>query len=101
MAATESSFAWVAAPDRKRLPKVTACYAIYLGHELLYVGSAVNLRRRFYLHQIDDNFICYRSFVGDPSKIRVEYITCSRQELVGLEKHLIKTLNPPMNKRCG
>jgi len=34
------------------LPKIPACYVLFLDHTVIYVGQTLNLRARFYKHKI-------------------------------------------------
>ena len=85
----------------KVLPEVSGVYVFYSINpdnyktEILYAGSAVNLRRRISAHEITRvlrSLDRYNNYVF----IRVHF--CSTEEMLGLEKKLIKGLRPNINR---
>jgi hypothetical protein len=83
---------------------VPACYCIFLGKRLVYIGSTVNLRQRVMHHDI------FKSRGKDV--LKTEWGFCLRQDLMvkyktfrdngewlALEYRLIKRLHPLENKR--
>lgn len=80
-------------------PSSAACYVIFEGRKLLYIGSAVNLRSRLCGHRIYEGLIGYREGACDPKKVTVAYRPSLRVgDWAMVEIRLIRRLKPPLNR---
>lgn len=85
-----------------RIPKVPACYAIFLDGELAYVGSSDNLRARMTAHKIAGHTMseCAWTPWGLYRSVELRFSRARRRgDWLMREYRLIKRLNPPMNIR--
>lgn len=85
------------AVNKKTMPLCPGLYAIFLGGEILYVGKATSLRKRFALHQIDINRVAYRIFKGDPQRVCVYIHRCPVFIAERWEPVVIEALRPLHN----
>jgi hypothetical protein len=88
---------WGYACSPRDLPNLPGVYVIKLGSRVLYVGSAVSLRKRFYLHQIDCGRINGNPFNGDRNLVHIEFSLMDKSFIRDVEKRLIGELSPEMN----
>lgn len=79
-------------------PSTPACYVVFEGKKLLYVGSAINLRGRLNCHRIYEGMIGYRQGVCNPAKVTIAYRpTVKYGDWAMVEIRLIRRLKPPIN----
>lgn len=83
--------------ERRNLPPVNALYAVYSDENILYVGTAFGLRRRFRKHTKAGEFarnnathICWN-----------EYTNLQGEKLEQDEKQAIEHYKPLLNKNSG
>ena len=75
-----------------RLPELHCVYLVLNSRgEVLYVGSSVNLRRRWKTHHK------LASLIGEPG-IRIAYFELNENLLYRFEKALINEFKPPLNQ---
>jgi excinuclease UvrABC nuclease subunit len=105
-AITRKTPGWITALQPLVLPAVPAVYVAFSGKRVTYIGSAVNLRSRFYLHGAEADYR-KNSVLSPPRehwlnspKFKLKY----RQprcygEWVMAELRLISKLNPSFNSK--
>lgn len=83
--------------DRANLPASICLYGVYSGEDLLYIGTAVGLRRRFRRHHKAAEFSRMEA-----TEIRWnEYGNEEGDRLNEDEKKFIEELSPPLNGNTG
>lgn len=90
--------------DKSELPLLSGIYFVLDGVDILYVGKAKNLRRRWqsnshhryaaiaHLQRIIDD-----SKLGEP--IKIAWVECPEEYLSQLEREMIKQFNPRFNSK--
>jgi excinuclease UvrABC nuclease subunit len=88
--------------DRRRVPEMPGCYALAsFDEEILYVGLAKSLRRRFCEHREDNS---KRQTVEGVKAAWFHFTLCTESKMMRIERgwmNLYKSLHdqlPPMNK---
>lgn len=85
----------------KIAPKEPGCYRIFFKGDLIYVGKAVNLRKRL-SEYVNGSAGKYPSseFISEYStEIEVIYVPIPREDLKRREQELMKLFHPLLNKR--
>ena len=85
------------------LPPKSAVYAVYIGGKLTYIGQSVDIRNRFYEHNIRygyaKNIITPWGDYQDDSTITIKYSLSKKYgDWAMRELRLIRRLRPPLNK---
>ncbi len=89
---------WIWAYHGWELPEQAGVYQFYAGHLRLYIGHALNLRRRMAGHRWKEGYICGRRHNCDPSEMRILYRTMlTLKEAREYEVQLIAHHQPPHN----
>ena len=93
---------WVTFQDHYKLPTTAGCYAVYLDDKLVYIGQAINLRRRF-MNGHKFRQWRYSLSVSTPWGDGIALVKVAPERLFGerltLESRLIKRLRPRFNKQ--
>ena len=85
--------------EAHHIPELSACYVVFSGKKVLYVGSATKLYSRLvHGHRILDGTIGYRKDACNPKKITVAYRPSVKLgDWAMVEIRLIKRLKPSLN----
>lgn len=81
------------------LPRVPACYVITVGDGRMYVGSCLNLRKRFVQHKIRHTY--FNTWItkwGTFNSLSLRFRPCRHYgEWLMVEARLIRRLRPALN----
>lgn len=85
----------------KSAPNESGCYRMFFKGELIYIGKAVDLKKRLseYLNGSAGKHPSSQYITENSTEIEVIYALVPSNKILEVEKNLIRTFSPLLNKR--